>query len=51
VKTEHKRPTGLLKPLEIPNWKWEHITIDFVVGLPHNLRGKDAIWFVVDRTK
>jgi hypothetical protein len=51
VKTEHKRPIGLLKPLEILEWKWEHITIDFVVGLPHTPRGKDAIWFVVDRTK
>jgi hypothetical protein len=49
VKAEHKRPTGLLKPLEIPEWKWEHITMDFVVGLPRSPRGKDAIWVVVDR--
>ena len=34
VKAEHQRPTGLLKPLEIPMWKWEDITRDFVVGLP-----------------
>jgi hypothetical protein len=49
VKAENKRPTGLLKPLEIPEWMWEHITMDFVVGLPHTPRGKDAIWAVVDR--
>jgi hypothetical protein len=49
VKAEHKRHAGLLKPLEIPEWKWEHITMDFVVGLPHTPRGKDAIWVVVDR--
>ena len=49
VKAEHKRPAGLLKPLEIPEWKWEHITLDFVVGLPRSPRGRDAIWVVVDR--
>jgi hypothetical protein len=48
VKAEHKRPAGLLKPLEIPEWKWEHITMDFVGGLPCTLQGKDAIWVVVD---
>jgi hypothetical protein len=49
VKAEHKRPAGLLKPLEILEWKWEHITMDFVVGLPRSPRGRDAIWVVVDR--
>jgi hypothetical protein len=49
VKAEHRRPTGLLKPLEIPECKWEYITMDFVVGLPCSPRGKDAIWVVVDR--
>jgi hypothetical protein len=34
--------------LEIPEWKWEHITMDFVVGLPRSPRGRDAIWVVVD---
>jgi hypothetical protein len=34
VKAEHKIPSCLLKPLEMLEWKWEHITMDFVVGLP-----------------
>jgi nitrous oxide reductase accessory protein NosL len=48
VMAEHKRPIGLLNPLEIPEWKWEHITMDFFVGLPRTPRDKDAIWVVVD---
>jgi hypothetical protein len=36
VKVKHKRPAGLLKLLEILKWKWEHITWDFVVGLPRS---------------
>ena len=33
----------------IPKWKWEHIAMDFVVGLPLSQRGNDAIWVIVDR--
>ena len=35
--------------MPIPEWKWEHITMDFMVGLPRTLVGFDAIWVVVDR--
>ncbi|KAI3759008.1 hypothetical protein L6452_06581 [Arctium lappa] len=40
---------GILQSLEIPEWKWEHITMDFVTKLPKTLRGHDTICVVVDR--
>ncbi len=30
IKVEHQRPGGLLQPLDIPKWKWECVTMDFV---------------------
>ncbi|KAK5831046.1 hypothetical protein PVK06_014841 [Gossypium arboreum] len=49
VKAEHQVPTGLLQPIMIPEWKWEHISMDFVSGLPVTPRKKDSIWVIVDR--
>ncbi|KAL8124244.1 hypothetical protein AgCh_012039 [Apium graveolens] len=49
VKAEHQRPSGLLRPLEIPKWKWEHIAMDFVTVLPRTKTNHDAIWVIVDR--
>ncbi|GJV34029.1 putative reverse transcriptase domain-containing protein [Tanacetum coccineum] len=49
VKVEHQRPSGLLQQPEIPEWKWERITMDFVTGLPRTSSGYDSIWVIVDR--
>ena len=49
VKTKHQRPSGLIQPLEIPEWKWENIVMDFVVGLPRTKANHDAIWVSIDR--
>ncbi|GKB49952.1 putative reverse transcriptase domain-containing protein [Tanacetum coccineum] len=40
---------GLLQQPEIPEWKWEKITIDLVTKLPRISSGYDAIWVIVDR--
>ncbi|GKD43800.1 putative reverse transcriptase domain-containing protein [Tanacetum coccineum] len=48
VKAEHQRPSGLLQQLEIPEWKWEGIAMDFVMKLPRTSSGHDTIWVIVD---
>jgi hypothetical protein len=49
VKAEHQSPAGLMQPLDIPEWKWEEIRMDFIIGLPLTPKKKDMIWVTVDR--
>ncbi|GKC27520.1 putative reverse transcriptase domain-containing protein [Tanacetum coccineum] len=49
VKAEHQRPSGLLVQPDIPEWKWEKITMDFITKLPKMAAGFDLIWVIVDR--
>ena len=49
VKAEHQVPSGLLQPIRISEWKWDRITMDFVVGLPLTGRRHDSFWVIVYR--
>ncbi|GKF38794.1 putative reverse transcriptase domain-containing protein, partial [Tanacetum coccineum] len=44
VKAENQKPSGLLVQPEIPQWKWNNITMDFVTKLPRTQSGNDTIW-------
>jgi hypothetical protein len=39
----------LLQQLQVPEWKWEEIAMDFIMGLPRTQSGYDSIWVIVDR--
>lgn len=49
VKAEHQRSGGLLQSLPVPEWKWEHTTLDFVLGLSRTQKGNNMTWVIVDR--
>jgi hypothetical protein len=49
VKAIHMKTAGPLQYLPIPTWKWEDISMDFIVGLPRTTKGFDSIWVVIDR--
>jgi len=43
VKIKHQRPAGLLQPLDVPKWKWDSVSMDFVIGLPLTQMKNNAI--------
>nr|GEV31868.1 putative reverse transcriptase domain-containing protein [Tanacetum cinerariifolium] len=49
IHLEHQKPSGLLVQPEIPEWKWDKITMDFVTKLPKTENGYDTIWVIMDR--
>ncbi|GKB73001.1 reverse transcriptase domain-containing protein [Tanacetum coccineum] len=49
VNAECQKPSGLLVQPEVPIWKWERITMDFITKLPRTSNGHDTIWVIVDR--
>jgi hypothetical protein len=48
VKADYIKPGGLLQPPSIPEWKWDDISMDFIVGLPLTARKFDSIWVIID---
>ncbi|GJT44992.1 putative reverse transcriptase domain-containing protein [Tanacetum coccineum] len=48
VKAECQKPSSLLVQPNIPTWKWERITMDFVTKLPKTSSDHDTIWVIVD---
>jgi hypothetical protein len=49
VKPDYMKLRWLLQPLSIPEWKWDDISMDFIVGLPLTARKFDSIWVIVDQ--
>jgi hypothetical protein len=49
VKADYIKPGGLLQPLSIPEWKWDNISMDFIMGIPTTAHKFDLIWVIVDR--
>ncbi|GKA59713.1 transposon ty3-I gag-pol polyprotein [Tanacetum coccineum] len=49
VKAEHQKPYANVQPLDIPVWKWENITIDFVSKLPKTTKKHDVVRVIIDR--
>jgi hypothetical protein len=49
IKASHLKVAGTLQPLPIPSWKWEELSMDFIVGLPNISRHHDSISVSVDR--
>ena len=49
VKASHLKVAGTLQPLPIPSWKWQDLSMDFIVGLPNTSQKHDSNWVIVDR--
>jgi hypothetical protein len=48
-KSSSQKPYGLLHPLQIPDWRWQSISLDFMMPLPKTRGGYDGILVIVDR--
>jgi hypothetical protein len=49
VKADYMKPGVLLQPLSIPDWKWDDISMDFIICLLLTTHKFDSIWVIMDR--
>jgi hypothetical protein len=49
VMDDYMKPGGLLQPLCIREWKWDNISMYFIVGLLLTAYKFNLIWVIVDR--
>jgi hypothetical protein len=49
VKADYMKHGGLLQPLNVLDWMWDDISMNFIEGLPMTARKFDLIWVIVDR--
>ena len=38
-----------MQPLHVPEWKWETISLDFIIGFPRTQKQNDSIMVVIDK--
>jgi hypothetical protein len=49
VKADYMKPRGLLQPLSILDWKWDDISMYFIVGLSLTTHKFDSIWVIMEQ--
>jgi hypothetical protein len=49
VKADYMKIRGLLQPLIIPEWKWDDISMDYIMGIPLTAHEFDFISVIMDR--
>jgi hypothetical protein len=49
IKADYMKPGGLLQPLSSLDWKWDDISMHFIMDLPLTVRKYNLIWVIVDR--
>ncbi|GJV12417.1 putative reverse transcriptase domain-containing protein [Tanacetum coccineum] len=49
IHPEHQRPSVFLVQPNIPQWKWDNITMDFITKLPKSSQGYNTIWVIIDQ--